>query len=80
MATAETRESLTSQAEPQSLIPPDLNVDVREFHCSNCGRFLAMVAIVEGTIAIKCRRCKELNVLNVRSWDNEGLDNSQNPV
>lgn len=80
MATAETRESLTGRAEPQSHIPPDLNLELKEFHCSNCGRFLALVAIVEGTIAIKCRRCKELNVLNVRSFDNEGIDNSQKPV
>jgi len=54
-------------------IPDDYNIDFKEYHCSNCGRFLCLQAIVEGTIAIKCRRCKELNVLDIRSVE-EPLD------
>lgn len=48
-------------------LPEDLNVSLREYHCGNCGRFLCLYAIVEGTIVIKCRRCKEYNVLDIRS-------------
>lgn len=48
-------------------LPEDLNARLREYHCANCGRFLAFQAIVEGTVVIKCRRCKEYNVLDIRS-------------
>lgn len=48
-------------------LPEDLNTRLKEYHCANCGRFLCFQAIVEGTIVIKCRRCKEYNVLDIRS-------------
>ena len=48
----------------------NVNPEVKEYHCSNCGRFLCFQAIVEGTIAIKCRRCKEFNVLDIRQTVN----------
>ena len=48
-------------------IPEELKVTLKEYHCANCGRFLCLQAIVEGTIAIPCRRCKEMNVLDVHS-------------
>ena len=53
-------------AELLEKLPEELNARLQEYHCAKCGRFLAFIAIVEGTIVIKCRRCKELNVLDVR--------------
>lgn len=50
-------------------LPDELNVEFLELHCTNCGRFLALQAIVEGTIAIKCKRCKQWNVLDVHGID-----------
>ena len=47
-------------------IPDELNTTLEELHCSNCGRFLALVAIVEGTLVIKCRQCKNYTVLDVQ--------------
>ena len=47
-------------------IPEELNATLQELHCSNCGRFLALQAIVEGTIAVRCRRCKQYTVLDVQ--------------
>jgi phage FluMu protein Com len=48
-------------------IPEEMREKVKEFHCPNCGRFLAFYAIIEGTIAVKCRRCKEVCVLDIQS-------------
>lgn len=48
-------------------LPEELNTKLRAYHCASCGRFLCFQAIVEGTIVIKCRRCKEYNVLDIRS-------------
>lgn len=45
-------------------LPDELNPQVEELHCANCNHFLALEAIVEGTIAIKCRYCKSWNILN----------------
>ena len=53
-------------------LPEELKVKLKEYHCCNCGRFLALYAIVEGTIAIKCRKCKELNVLDIQAVETEG--------
>ncbi len=50
-------------------VPDEMKAKLREYHCSNCGRFLALQAIVEGSIVIRCRRCKELNVLDVQSFE-----------
>ncbi len=47
-------------------LPAELNAQLQEYHCAKCGRFLAFFAIVEGTVVIKCRRCKEMNVLDLR--------------
>lgn len=46
-------------------LPDELNVELVEIHCTNCGRFLGFQAIVEGTIALKCRQCKQWNILDV---------------
>lgn len=46
-------------------LPEDLNPDVEEMRCVNCGRFLGLVALVEGTVVIKCRRCKIWSVIDV---------------
>lgn len=48
-------------------IPPEMAIKLKEYHCANCGRFLCLQAIAEGTIVVKCRRCKELNILDVQS-------------
>lgn len=50
-------------------LPEELNAKLKEYHCANCGRFLAFQAIIDGTIVIKCRRCKEFNILDVRSTE-----------
>lgn len=63
--TTETRNSLPSELLEK--LPEDLNVKLKEYHCANCGRFLALYAIIDGTIVIKCRRCKEYNVLDIQS-------------
>lgn len=44
-------------------LPDNLNPAVEEFYCP-CGRFLGFVALIEGTIAIKCKRCKGFAVLD----------------
>jgi phage FluMu protein Com len=54
-------------------LPPDLNPEVEEFRCVNCGRFLGLVALVEGTVVIKCRRCKIWSVLDQHQ---EKVDNN----
>jgi phage FluMu protein Com len=54
--------------------PHDINPELKEYHCCNCGRFLCFQAIVEGTIAIKCRRCKEMNVLDITQEIDTGID------
>ena len=60
-------------------IPEELKAKVKEYHCANCGRFLCFQAILEGTIAVKCKRCKEWNVLDVQSTA-EVLTTSLPPV
>ena len=49
--------------------PEELDTKLEQFRCGECGRVLALVGIVEGTIAIKCKKCREWNVLDVRSID-----------
>lgn len=65
MAERESKEKALTELEAN--LPDELNIKLREYHCANCGRFLALQAIVEGSIVIKCRRCKEINVLNITS-------------
>ncbi len=45
-------------------LPPDLNPKVKSLRCANCNRFLAYYAIVEGSIAIKCKRCGHWTALD----------------
>lgn len=52
------------KAKPSLELPPDLNPEVEEFHCVNCGRFLGFVALVEGTVVINCRRCHVWSVID----------------
>lgn len=52
------------KAKPALELPPELNVEVDEFHCVNCNRFLGFVAIVEGTVAICCKRCHVWSVID----------------
>lgn len=35
------------------------------FHCSMCGRFLASICIVIGSVTIKCKNCKQINRFTV---------------
>ena len=51
-------------------LPDDLNLRLESLRCSKCDRFLGYYAIVEGTIAIKCRRCKAYSIIDARaSWE-----------
>jgi len=54
----------TRQRQTIKTLPDELNPKVEELRCANCNHFLAMEAMVEGTIAIKCRYCKSWNILN----------------
>ena len=56
-----------SKDEMREDIPEELNAILKEYHCANCGRFLALQAIIEGTLVIRCRRCKTVNVLDTQS-------------
>ncbi len=60
-------------AELLEKLPEELNSKLQEYHCAKCGRFLCFFALVEGTVVIKCRRCKELNILDVRQVLTESL-------
>lgn len=52
-----------------SELPEELNTELEEVHCTNCGRFLGLHAIVEGTWVTKCRKCKYYTILDVHSID-----------
>lgn len=54
-------------------LPDNLNPDVEELRCVNCGRFLGLIALVEGTVCLKCKRCKIWSVIDVR----QKVDNEQ---
>jgi phage FluMu protein Com len=56
---------------------PENEIKFQEFHCTKCGRFLALYAIVEGSIIIRCKRCKTDNVMDVRA---EGVVFSDDPL
>ncbi len=53
-------------------LPEDLNVSLESLRCAKCGRFLGYYGIIEGTIAIKCRRCKAYSIIDVRAIDKDG--------
>lgn len=46
-------------------IPPELLVRLESLRCMNCKRFLGYYAILEGSIVIKCSRCKSFNIINI---------------
>ena len=46
-------------------LPPELNPKLKSLRCENCGRFLAYYAIVEGSMAIKCKRCGHWTAVDV---------------
>lgn len=46
-------------------LPQDMDVEIEEFRCVNCGRFLGLIALVEGTVVIRCRRCKIWSVIDI---------------
>lgn len=48
-------------------LPEDLNIKLDSLRCANCDRFLLYYAIVEGTIAHKCRRCGCWNIIDARA-------------
>lgn len=52
---------------------PKLNTKVEAFRCVHCNRFLGYVALIEGTVAIKCRRCKTWCIIDVQQ---EIIDNN----
>ena len=45
---------------------PKLDTKVEAFRCVNCDRFLGYIALIEGTVAIKCRRCKTWCVIDIQ--------------
>lgn len=67
----ETTKKISLPEELVDKLPDDLNAKLKTYYCASCGRFLAYHAIIEGTIIIKCRRCKEYNVLDVRVVEND---------
>lgn len=60
---------------------PELDTKVESWRCVNCTRFLGYVAIIEGTVAIKCKKCKTWNILDVqRDISQEIVDNKESLV
>lgn len=53
-------------------LPDELNIKLESLRCVSCNRFIMYYALIEGTIAIKCRRCHCWNVVDARSIDNDG--------
>jgi len=68
-----TETSLKELVKTHHELPADFNPDVEEFRCVNCGRFLGLIALVEGTVVIRCKRCKIWSVVDVHK---EIVDNS----
>ncbi len=64
-------------------LPTGLNPEVEELNCPICGRFLAYIAIVEGTVAVYCKTCKDFIVVNqtqlISENPEQGIDNETNP-
>jgi phage FluMu protein Com len=59
-------------------IPEALKVKVKSLRCENCGRFLAYYALVEGTIAIQCRRCHHWTALDAQKVETAPIDKPEN--
>lgn len=61
-------------------VPQELKVKVESLRCVNCGRFLLYYAVIEGTIATKCRRCHVWNAVDITSTIVvDPIDNGQKP-
>lgn len=58
-------------------LPANLDPEVEEFRCVNCGRFLGLIAVVEGTVCLKCKRCKIWSVIDVHQVTTEATDQEQ---
>jgi len=46
--------------------PDQLEQKLEQFECAGCNRVLGLVAIIDGMVVIKCKRCKAWNVLDIR--------------
>ena len=60
-------------------LPAELDIPLESLFCVNCKRHLGYYAIIEGTIAIKCRRCRCWNIVDVRSTEAR-VDKKRQPV
>lgn len=49
---------------PDLKLPDELNIKLESLRCINCNRFLLYYAVIEGTVATKCRRCGCWNILD----------------
>ncbi|MDD5547087.1 MAG: hypothetical protein PHO67_08055 [Candidatus Omnitrophica bacterium] len=55
--------------------PDKLNIPLVEFKCGGCRRVLALYAIIDGCMVVKCKRCKAWNCIDIHSevQDNGGV-------
>lgn len=51
--------------------------NLREIHCSRCGRFLGFEFVMLGIVELKCKKCKEWTTI---SNFPEELDKTQSAV
>ncbi len=57
-----------SKAQVVKIEAPDkLNIPLVELKCGGCRRVLALYAIVDGSVVIKCKRCKAWTALDIHS-------------
>lgn len=60
-----------SQPQVKGLQPAQEQIDAwevvatEELRCQGCGRFLCLLAIVWGTVRIKCHWCKTMNTVRI---------------
>lgn len=55
-------------------LPPELNLKLQSLRCQTCKRFLAYYAIVEGTVAVKCKKCDTWNIVDSRQLKQRAID------
>lgn len=65
-----------SELEKRTNLPAELNEKLQSLRCQNCNRFLLYHAIVEGTVAIVCKKCKTLNIVDAHNLEKIPLDKS----
>ncbi len=55
--------------------PDKLSIPLVELKCGQCRRVLALYAIIEGSVVVKCKRCKTWNAIDIHSevQDNGGV-------